>query len=162
MKKLLAASCILLASTSASALELDFDGKYLLGNIGSTSHSDVDESSIGFGIGAGIPLKGLDLGGSTVFIEAGYNSLGEIKSQSSSAMYGAGRLSFAIQEKFSVYGKLGMNYFMSDIKDKDGSINLLWGAGAGYQLTDALEIAGEYGSFESDFTTFSGNVRFKF
>jgi len=177
MKKLLAAACVLAASSSVSALEIDFDEKYLIGTGAITSYDDLDDSAIGFGVGVGAPVEGIELiDDSQLYIEAGYNYLGEVEEDfgiatvtvSASTIYGAGRLSFEIQDEIFAYGKLGLNMIMSEVdagslgSEDDSEIKLLWGAGVGYQLSDEIALTAEYVSFASDVTSFTGNVQYKF
>ena len=177
MKKLLAAACVLAASSTVSALEIDFDEKYLIGTGAITSYDDLDDSAIGFGVGVGAPVEGIELiDDSQLFIEAGYNYLGEVEEDfgiatvtvSASTIYGAGRLSFEIQDEIFAYGKLGLNMIMSEVdagslgSEDDSEIKLLWGAGVGYQLNDQIALTAEYVSFASDVTSFTGNVQYKF
>jgi len=181
MKKLLAAACALAAATSASALEIDFDEKYLIGTGAMTSYDGLSDSAFGFGVGVGAPVEGVELiDGSELFVEAGYNYLGEVEESysifgstftstlSASSIYGAGRLSFEVQDEIFAYGKLGLNYVTAEVEvsgagsASDSEIKLLWGAGVGYQLNDEIALTAEYVSFASDITSFTGNVQYKF
>lgn len=179
MKKLLTASCILAASYSASAIEVDFDEKYVVGSFLSTTYDDFD-STIGFGVGIGAPIEDLELiDDSQLFVEVGYNILGEAEEDvfggevtlSASTLYALGKLQFEIQDQIVAYGKLGLNMISAEAEvdtgfgsasDDETEMKLLFGGGVGYQVNDEITVTGEYIKFASDVTSLTANLLYKF
>lgn len=185
MKKVILSVAIAVASMSASAVELNVDEKYLTGNIGLTSYDASGyDSTIGFGIGIGAPIKGLDINEKAeLLVEVGYNYLGESSYKepgidatlTSSAIYGLAKLNYEVKDNISIYGKAGLGYIMttadvtvdfgfgsvSDSAD-DSDLKLVYGGGAQYKVSEKMSIGAEYVFFSSDISSLSGVVNYNF
>ncbi len=181
MKKILLSAVLATVSISASAVELDLDEKYLIGNFGLTSY-DVSglDSTIGFGASIGAPLEDLEVIDDTeLFIEAGYLYFGESSNKSggvdvsvsASTIYGAAKLRYEVQDEIYVYGKAGLGYIMTTaeatvfgttVSSDDSELKLVYGGGALYEFSDEISIGGEYMFYSSDITSISGVVTYSF
>ena len=185
MKKALLTAAIAAAAMNVSAVELDLDEKYVIGNVHYTSYDVNDlDSTIGFGVGVGAPLDDVELIGDTeLFVEAGYIYFGESSKEISngfvkidtsltaSSIYGAAKLRFEVQDDIYVYGKLGLGYIMTEAdasgggfssSASDSEMKLLYGAGAQYQYSDEISVGAEYVFHASDVTTLTGVVTYNF
>lgn len=181
MKKALLTAAIAATAMNVSAVELDLDEKYVIGNVHYTTYDVNDyDSVIGFGVGVGAPLDDVELIDDTeLFVEAGYIYFGKVEDEigttdvtlSASSIYGAAKLRFEVEDEIYVYGKLGLGYITSEAEAKNAFINasnsesemkLLYGAGAQYQYSDEISVGAEYVFHASDVTTLTGVVTYNF
>lgn len=176
MKKTIAAIA-LVASCQVSALEVAAEKAYVTGGLQLTSY-DVSgfDSAVGFNVGAGVPVNGLQLPEKvSIDAEAGFANFGESDNNgltiSGYSIYGAAKANYQVQDKFSVFARAGLNYatieaeantFFGKVTAEDSEIKLLYGFGAEYQLNDKFAVTAGYTAFASDVSALSAGVNISF
>lgn len=172
----------MIASAQASALELAKDEAYITAGLQLTDYDvSVLDDSIGFNVGIGAPLTGLNISNPKIKfgVEGGYVYFGESSKNdwtaSGSSIYGAGKMNFALNDKASLYAKAGLNYVTVEVEydvntqfgnfsssADDSEIKLLWGFGGELKLNDKMSAGVGYTSYASDITSLNANVNFRF
>lgn len=173
MKKTLFAIAMI-ASAQASALELAKDEAYITAGLQLTDYDfSVLDDSVGFNVGIGAPLTGLNTSNPKIKfgVEGGYVYFGESSKNSltasGSSIYGAGKMNVALNDKASLYAKAGLNYVTVELEYNNGTaddseIKLLWGFGGELKLNEKMSAGVGYTSYASDITSLNANVNFRF
>ncbi|MCK5726479.1 MAG: outer membrane beta-barrel protein [Thiotrichaceae bacterium] len=126
---------------------------YVGGSIGSataddfcTSGSSCSDSDIGWKAFAGYDVNNL------LAIEAGYSSLGKMKSGSTTSEVSGFELAavgkMALNNQVGIFGKAGVfNWTADNSAGERSSTDIMYGLGADYKINDNISIRGEWENF---------------
>lgn len=137
---------LMLMANLAAAQQFDSSKIYFGGGLSQNSLSGFDDAT-GYQVFGGYPLD-VDLGGGQLSVEVGYMDSGSFEYEyqllgttytfeaEATGFWSTAVGEWQLNESLNLIGRLGM-----DIGDDDG---IMFGGGVGYNMTDNIDLRGEY------------------